>query len=235
MELTKEQIQDLYKFTQQHFVEYYDVQTELVDHLANDIEQICKEEPSLSFEQARDKAFKKFGVFGFSDVVEERMWQMNKKYWEILFRFVKSWFKLPKIIVSISIVFAFCIVLQLRYSNTILSVVAIGLAVFLITRALTDNSHLKSKKKNTNKTFLLESIIKETKDVLVIMILLNLLNVFNRKPLRIYELSFHWIFIIALLCILLCILMYVTMYVIPRKADELLQETYPEYKMVNSL
>ena len=40
MKLTKEQIQQLYKFTRQHYVEYYDVQTELVDHLANDIEQI---------------------------------------------------------------------------------------------------------------------------------------------------------------------------------------------------
>lgn len=40
MKLTPEQIQELYKFTRQHYVEHYDVQTELVDHLANDIEQI---------------------------------------------------------------------------------------------------------------------------------------------------------------------------------------------------
>ena len=38
MKLTEEQIQQLYKFTRQHYVEHYDVQTELVDHLANDIE-----------------------------------------------------------------------------------------------------------------------------------------------------------------------------------------------------
>ena len=34
--LTSEQIDQLYLFTRQHFVEYYDLQTELVDHLAHD-------------------------------------------------------------------------------------------------------------------------------------------------------------------------------------------------------
>lgn len=38
MKLTKTQIQNLYTFTKNHFVEYYDLQTELVDHLVNDIE-----------------------------------------------------------------------------------------------------------------------------------------------------------------------------------------------------
>ena len=47
--LSKEQIQHLYTFTRQHFVEHFDVQTELVDHLANDIEQILTEKPTLSF------------------------------------------------------------------------------------------------------------------------------------------------------------------------------------------
>ncbi len=35
--LSENQIQQLYKFTEQHYVEWYDVQTELVDHLANGI------------------------------------------------------------------------------------------------------------------------------------------------------------------------------------------------------
>ena len=40
MELTKNQIDELYKFTRKHYVYHYDVQSELVDHLANDIENI---------------------------------------------------------------------------------------------------------------------------------------------------------------------------------------------------
>ncbi len=79
MKLTPEQIQQLYKFTRQHYVEYYDVQTELVDHLANDIEQIWQTKPNLSFEDTRDISFKKFGVFGFMDVVDERAKVLNIK------------------------------------------------------------------------------------------------------------------------------------------------------------
>lgn len=70
MKLTKAQIEKLYLFTRQHYVEHYDVQTELVDHLANDIESILKEKPYLSFEKARDVSFKKFGVFGFMEIVD---------------------------------------------------------------------------------------------------------------------------------------------------------------------
>ncbi|WP_296638647.1 hypothetical protein [Polaribacter sp.] len=51
MELTESQIENLYNFTRQHYVEYYDVQTDLVDHLGNDIEQICVENPNLTFEE----------------------------------------------------------------------------------------------------------------------------------------------------------------------------------------
>lgn len=48
---------------------HYDVQTELVDHLANDIEQIWVAQPLLTFEQARDVSFKQFGVFGYISLV----------------------------------------------------------------------------------------------------------------------------------------------------------------------
>ena len=88
MKLTAEQIQQLYKFTRQHYVEHYDMQTELVDHLANDIEQIWQEQPKLSFEQARDMSFKKFGVFGFMDVVGERAKVLNKKGGETTDNFI---------------------------------------------------------------------------------------------------------------------------------------------------
>lgn len=72
MELTEKHIEELYQFNRDHYVEWYDLQTELVDHLAANIEEIWKENPSLSFEKARDISFKKFGVFGFGDVVEEK-------------------------------------------------------------------------------------------------------------------------------------------------------------------
>ena len=97
MKLTKEQIQQLYSFTQQHYVEYFDVQTELVDHLANDIENIWSNKPAISFEEARTISFKKFGVFGFMDVVEARTNALYKKYWKLVWSYLLTFFKIPQI------------------------------------------------------------------------------------------------------------------------------------------
>ena len=103
MKLSATEIQSLYKFTRQHYVYHYDIQTELVDHLANDIEQIWATQPNLSFEEARDVSFKKFGIFGFMDVVEAKQKQMNKRYRKILWRFFKVWFTMPKLLLTIAI------------------------------------------------------------------------------------------------------------------------------------
>jgi hypothetical protein len=49
MKLTAEQIDHVFTFTRQHYVEWYDLQSELVDHLANAIETQWQENPKLSF------------------------------------------------------------------------------------------------------------------------------------------------------------------------------------------
>ena len=71
MKLSQEQINRLYEFTRQHYVEYYDLQMELVDHLANSIEEQWKENPKLSFETALNIEFKKFGIFGSDKMSKE--------------------------------------------------------------------------------------------------------------------------------------------------------------------
>lgn len=53
--LTNEQIQSLFTFCEKHFVKYYDVQVELVDHLANAVELEMQTNPKYSFERALEK------------------------------------------------------------------------------------------------------------------------------------------------------------------------------------
>ena len=138
MKLTETHIQELYKFTRKHFVEHYDVQTELVDHLANDIESIWIEKPKLTFEQARDESFKKFGVFGFMEVVEQKQNQMNKKYFKTILRFAKEWFRLPKIIFTTLIAFAFYSIQEIPNAYNIYASVYV-LIIFLETIVLIIN------------------------------------------------------------------------------------------------
>ena len=62
MKLSENQIQKLYAFTRTHYVEHYDLQTELVDHLANGIEAQQQKALRLPFNDALKKEFEKFGV-----------------------------------------------------------------------------------------------------------------------------------------------------------------------------
>ncbi len=101
MKINSEEINQLYIFTRQHYVEYFDVQSELVDHLANAIETEWQENSKLSFEDALNKEFKKFGVFGFMDVVEQQQKQLRRKYHAIIWSHFEEFFSLPKIIITI--------------------------------------------------------------------------------------------------------------------------------------
>ena len=112
MKLTPNQIDQLYTFTRQHSVEFYDLQTELVDHLANAIEEEWQVNPKLSFDDALNIEFKKFGVFGFMDVVEKRHKALSKKYFKLIWSHFITFFKLPKIIVVVALLLITPLVLK---------------------------------------------------------------------------------------------------------------------------
>ncbi|SDS49692.1 hypothetical protein SAMN05216503_3248 [Polaribacter sp. KT25b] len=235
MKLSEIQIDELYKFTRQHYVYHYDVQSELVDHLANDIEEIWVEYSNLSFEQAREKSFKKFGIFGFMDVIEAKQKQMNKRYRKIYWRFFKEWFTVPKILLTISLFLAFIIILK----NTIAIYFILGITfiyilydLFYLARARKRN---KKKIEKQEKIFLLEAMIRDTRSNFTGLNLLNILNMSFIFRYHFNDLAFHWLLLLALFFTIAVISIYINNKVIPQKAEELLQETYPEYKLVKKL
>ena len=93
--LSEAQIQSLYRFTRAHFVYHYDLQTELVDHMAEAIEELQEKQPELTFDDATKIVFKSFGVFGFQDIVQERMQLLTKRYWRLIWSLFKTHFKWP--------------------------------------------------------------------------------------------------------------------------------------------
>jgi hypothetical protein len=235
MKLTEKQINELYKFTREHYVYFYDVQSELVDHLANDIEEIWIGKPKLSFEDARDRSFKKFGIFGFMDVIDAKQKAMNKMYWKIILRFAKEWFTVPKIVITISVFFIFFMLLQIQYSEyiflaTLLILITLEMRIVYFVR----KQH-KKKEAKKEKIFLLESMIGDTKNGFTGFTFINLFNIVNLTRFDFSSLNMYWVLIISVVLTLLCILFYVSNYIIPQKAEELLHATYPEYKFVNNL
>lgn len=133
MKLSAEQIDALFTFTKKHLVEHYDVQVELVDHLANAIEEQWKTNPNISFEDTLQKEYKNFGVFGFTGLVEQKQAALQNHYWHIIKKEFISYFTVPRIILS----GAFFYGLFLVFSNpdTLHNDILFGLEILLMVAA----------------------------------------------------------------------------------------------------
>ena len=158
--VSAEEIEKLYRFTRQHYVEYYDVQTELVDHLANAIEEQWKEDPEQDFEEVLQREFRKFGVYGFSDVVEKREHSMGRRYYKLIWQEAKSILKKTKIILLMGFLFLFLLfLLRLEYGLFIIMVAVFIVVVTALCYLGNRNYSLKKRKKEGKKVYLLETII----------------------------------------------------------------------------
>lgn len=235
-ELTQDQIQELYKFTRAHYVEHYDLQTELVDHLANGIEELKRENPNLTFQEALNQEFKKFGVFGFHDVIKERKNTVGKKYRALLWRFFKEWFKFPKIIKTITAIFIIYVALILlnnsEFKPEIILTILMGFMLSSLIYLFRTRKHREFKMLKNGRKFMLGEMIYELgSGASLAQIPLHISIMFNSsKDYIYYTQAFDIIFSIVTVLISLCV--YVTVFVLPSKAEKLLEETYPEYKML---
>lgn len=228
--VSAEQIQQLYKFTRQHYVEHYDVQTELVDHLANDIETIWQENPNLTFEEARDRSFKKFGVFGFMNMYEARQKELSKKYVRILWQYAKEWFKLPKILATITLFLVFYTIFKTSYGIYFFFGVFLLLIIYMLVNAQKLIKKVKQKTKQTGKKWLLEDLIFRSVSINLVVFFVNFFNMAIQFK-RHYTMSTWVAIIFSFVLVVGVIYAYVSIKVLPNKAEDLLNEQYPEYKL----
>lgn len=159
-QLTQAEIGKLSEFTQKHYVEYYDVQLELVDHLANAIEEKWKVDPNTSFEEALNTEFKKFGIFGFSTLVEQKQQDLHRYYTRLLWQNFKSYFTLPKLVVSLLIYLLVYYSLDVFGEVAVLfwvSVLFIGWLFFIVDSIMFSYKN-KKQQQQSGKKYLLQSI-----------------------------------------------------------------------------
>lgn len=229
MKIDESHIQELYAFTRNHFVEHYDLQTELVDHLANDIETMWLNQPKLSFEDARDRAFKKFGIFGFMEAIEERQKAMNKRYVRYFWNELKQWFRVPQILTTLSL---FC-VYYLFFSSQYFSVFAVTFYVLIFFwctyKSIQLNRQFRKRKEVSNKKWLLEEMIFKQAGGISFLFLSQVYNVFNISDE--FMTNTYAVLVLTLVFTALTLFNYISFQLIPNKAEELLNETYPEFSM----
>lgn len=228
MKLSAEQIERLYQFTRQHYVEYYDLQTELVDHLANAIEEQWQQNPKLSFEEALQIEFKKFGVFGFMDVVEQRQSALNKKYNKLVLNELKTFFSVPKIIGTISAIgIVFYLMKQLQGEFWAVQCLFFGLIISYIVGMVFLMRRNKKRNKQNGKKWLLKEIIFGYSSSA------GLINLPIQFALHLKGENYHdgLLLLFSFLLIVLGLTEYIMLVLIPSKAEDFLKETYPEYEI----
>ncbi len=232
MKLTPEHIEALYRFTRAHFVEWYDLQTELVDHLANDIEQIWEKEPGLSFEQAKNKAFKKFGIFGFQDVIAEKEKAMNKHYWKTFWGIFKDYFKPPKVLLTLLIaLLVFSIVSLFKNPAQILIVFFWIVFIFPVVFGFKYRRTYKRRFKKTGKKWMIDEMIRQSGLLFMISIQIpiQLLRYFD--PSHTIALTRIEIFAASFFLSLFTLFVYILIKLVPPKLEEEMSNLYPEYKV----
>lgn len=232
MKLTPTQIDQLYTFTKQHYVEYYDLQTELVDHLANAIELEWESNPTLSFETLLNKEFKKFGVFGFMDVVEEKQKAMVKRYNSWVWNHFKAFFELPKIIGTVLLIAALFYFFKFNENNIEIIKILILIQFVVVFFGMVKQKLLSNKKDLKPKKWLLEKTIYSCGNFGGLLTLpLNIGSIISNNITQATN-SFALLGMSSFL-VAFSLFFYIILFEIPSKAQDYLEKTYPEYQLSN--
>lgn len=228
--ITKPEVANLYTFTRKHYVEYYDLQTELVDHLANGMEIRWEENLHLEFEENLQLEFKKFGVYGFSEVVEKKQRAMNKKYLHLIWKEIRSVISNPKILFFTILLMGVCtFLMSFKTGFIVLYFSIVLLALVGMIYLFKANFSYNKKKKKQEKIYLLEEMIINTGGMHNLLLLpFYLLNIGNP------DFSVNGIYVSLLYAFFIstmAFLGYVCFHILPKKKDEILKKAYPEMNL----
>ena len=232
MKLTVSQIENLYKFTREHYVYWYDLQSELVDHLANDIEQIWENKPDLSFEEAKKTAFKKFGICGFMDVIDERRASLSKRYRKMIWKEFVTFLTLPKVALTISFIWALSLLLEKVSSSREFILIAIILVtIFPLYHRYKSTKAIKKKSLETDKKWYFEEIITNVGDFGTFMQTpFQFIYIFSDDNFKNSLLQdYSWLF--ATIFVVFTLLVYIATIVIPPKVRAIIASEHPAYQL----
>ena len=230
MKLTDAHIQELYEFTEKQKVKHFDLQTELVDHLANGIETQWKEQSTLSFKEILAIEFEKFGKKGFKNVIDKHDGILRDKYKKLLYRFGLEYFKLPKIIGTITAIILLMYFQRFEHFGGWAPFFYLFMLLpYLFLSSLQLRWQYRRKVKKTNRRWKLEEMIfGASEGITFVIIIMNI--VFN---LDLYKIDNIYVqFLSAFMLVASLILTYIIFIILPDKASELLRETYPEYELL---
>ena len=231
-QLTTEQIDQLFDFTKKHYVEHYDVQVELVDHLANAIEDQWKENPAVSFEDALNIEFKKFGIFGFTGLVEQKQAELHKYYNKMLWNEVLKFISIPKVIITVAMYLSIFFFLKKTGSFGEIAILSLILGSFLFYSVISFRFIYKIKKqqKIQGKKWLIQSVTQALFSLPLIGAggYYQMVNSFFEEQ---FELSFIGLHFLTAFSLLQFICIYVLHKIIKPKLLQSIHDTENKYQL----
>ncbi len=229
--LTDAEVERLFEFCRKHYVPEYDLQIELVDHLASGIEEQWQEDPDIPLPIALNKTFDKFGIYGFSKIKNQKEKELYRKYRRLFWQYTLEFYKLPKVILTIALILIlFSVYRAVNNFFWVTIVIFVAIIVFdvMYLAWIYPGKH-KIKTKN-EQSFLIINYLKSRQLGLnlIFQIPLQGIQVLSRNNYS-YLNNTTLMFISSLSLVSLSILMYVYFMVIPVKIKEHFTQQFPKF------
>jgi hypothetical protein len=228
--ITPEETNELFTFCKKHQIYHYDVQIELVDHMASAIEEQWEEDSELNFNIALKRTFSKFGIYGFSKIEKQKARGLKKKYNRLLLRFVLEFYRWPKVISTFVFTIGLFLIFQI-IEQDIWIILAYSLSLFLGIIIYHFFFHKRTKLNiKPGKTFLMEEQYKRVTSLYALVIQLPnfTYHAFNYGNTRTIE--NQWILlIISFSLVAFTVLLYGNFFYLPKKIKEHFLEQFAEF------
>ncbi|MDE3143056.1 MAG: hypothetical protein KGL19_02795 [Bacteroidota bacterium] len=196
---------------------------ELVDHLANAIEEKMSANKNIFFETALEEVYKSFGYKGFAGVVEAKeaaLFRKNKHLrWNLFFKY----FTLPKVAFTLFLIACFMFIGSVVHQNKLSNVSAIIASVFIVFEIFIAIKSYWIFKKVSKKLLLISSRYQQNFfSFLALQFLAQFLRFSDKNPLSIPEYYF-FSFIVGLM-----IVATLSYYDLCKKLFDIAHEQYPQ-------
>ncbi len=188
MKLSDEQIQQVEKYLAKFEIKYFEVYAEVLDHIILSVEEILSNEV-ISLQEAIIKAKEQdFGKFGFKSMIQHRTDELNKNCRNHYNAMIKSYFKMPEIVMTLLVFISFYSVISLFQKPVkVASALLISLSVLVLIDWIRQRKLFKI---NNKKVLKMESLSYYSNGVFLWMYFSNFLVGLGKEKFEKYELAF---------------------------------------------
>lgn len=218
MKLTTAQLGEIKTFINKRGFKQFDLQMEILDHVACKVEEKMTDNPEMSFEKALLQTHAEFGVFGFSTVEDSMREALSRQYRNLRRAELRNWLAFPRVFLVLGYAFlAFYAFMALHTNILLVMTITVCIAAW-ITAGWTNHRLVKRHGKTMASEVALTSTVSYT-------ILLHFFAHFS----RFMDQSPLWAILYAMLLLLLAF-SFRSLVVVQRQVKKRYEELFAKYE-----